>query len=292
MRSGDPRRSIALLALVFLTACGGEDRVAGSAEVNLDIVHPDSGESWDGFAIDRVDYRVTCPGNPPGTYPIPPADTAGTDYVYDDSVDMSGAFEVVDTRSPPIWQAAMDLPPGNCTITLLVWDGDEVACVGSETLLIVEGMTTKYNIVLVCSLSVDTPEGELGVDGTLDFIDGNYCPQLIWVGADPSVLAPVVPAVTNIETYAFDPDNACGENCDPQTCDFSVNPPVCSAAPDPGLSTTWAATSGAGSFADIHAVDTTYTCDPLFPGPTELCVLASDGDIECDHRRCLTVVCP
>jgi len=28
----------------------------------------------------------------------------------------------IDTRVPPVWQAVMDLPPGDCTVTLSVWD--------------------------------------------------------------------------------------------------------------------------------------------------------------------------
>jgi cysteine-rich repeat protein len=39
-------------------------------------------------------------------------------------------------------------------------------------------------------------------------------------------------------------------------------------------------------------LDTTYACDPLLPGPTEICVLVSDGDNDCDRMRCMTIVCP
>jgi hypothetical protein len=285
---------------VLALSCASEHGFVVSTEINLDIVHP-SGSSTDlGFTVDRVDYRITCVGNPvPGAggaggapYPIPPSNGNGDDYEYDDAVDMSGSFEIIDTRIPPVWQAALDLPPGDCTMTLSVWDGDEIVCVGSQTLIIVEDTSTKFDIVLVCSVSADLPEGGLRVDGTLDLIDGNYCPQLIWLGADPTVVAAAVPAITNIQTYSFDPDNQCGENCDPQTCDYSVNPPICTPAPDPGLISTFFATSGVGTFADPNAFNTTYTCDPLFPGPTEICALASDGDIECDRTRCLTIVCP
>jgi len=292
VRSGDLGRSIVLLGLVLLAACASEGGAVGTAEVNLLIIHPNSSVTSEGFPIDRVDYRVTCAGTLPGSMPIPPADTAGTDYPYDDSVDMSGAFQIIDTRTPPVWQATMDLPPGPCTMTLTVWDGDEITCVGSETLTIIEDTATKFDITLVCSLSVDVPDGTLNTGGVFYFIDGNYCPQLIWLGADPTVLGPVVPAVTNVQTYSFDPDNACGENCDPQTCDISVNPAICTPGPDLGLISTFFTTSGVGTFADANAFDTTYTCDPLFPGPTEICALATDGDIECDQIRCLTIVCP
>jgi hypothetical protein len=281
-----------LLGLVFLAACASEGGAVGTAEVNLLIIHPNSSVTSEGFPIDRVDYRVTCAGTLPGSMPIPPADTAGTDFQYDDSVDMSGAFQIIDTGTPPVWQATMDLPPGLCTMTLTVWDGDEITCLGSETLTIVEDTATKFDITLVCSLSVDVPDGSLSVDGTIDLIDGNYCPHLVWLGADPTVLGPVVPAVTTIQTTSFDLDNTCGQGCDPQTCVPGTNPLVCTPGPDLGLTSTLYAPSGVGTFADANAPETTYTCDPLFPGPTEICALASDGDIECDHFRCLTIVCP
>jgi len=284
-----------------------------AAEVNLEIVYP-GGSGNVGFAVERVDYRITCVGNPvPGAggapYPIPPANTAGDDYPYDDTVDMSGAFDIIDTRTPPVWQAAMDLPPGDCTMTMSVWDGDEIVCIGTETLVVAEDVSVKFDITLVCLVSFDLPEGHAalqeggasplsrlarGVGGgglTWNEVDGNYCPQLIWLGADPTVVDPAVPT-TRIQTYSFDPDNQCGQNCDPQTCDRSFNPPRCTPGPDVGLISTFVATSGEGTFADPNAFDTTYTCDPLFPGPTEICAFVTDGDIECDHSRCLTVVCP
>jgi cysteine-rich repeat protein len=90
----------------------------------------------------------------------------------------------------------------------------------------------------------------------------------------------------------MDLDNTCGQNCDPQTCDFTANPPACTPAPNPGLSSTLTAPAGNGSFGDVTAVDTTFACDPLLPGPTEICVLVSDGDTDCDQTRCITIQCP
>ena len=302
MRSRDLFGSIALVCVVLALGCASEPGRVVAAEVNLEIVYPGGSTNALSFTVDRVDYRITCFGNPPGTYPIPDADTTGTDYDYDDPVDTSGSFEIADTRTPPVWQAAMDLPPGDCTMTLSVWDGDEIVCLGTETLVVAEDVLAKFDIILVCEVSYDVPEGNaqlqeavsraLGGGGlTWDFIDGNYCPHLIWLGADPSVAAGV-PATTRIQTYSFDPDNQCGENCDPQTCDYSSNPPICTPGADPGLISTLVTGSGAGTFADPNAFDTTYTCDPLFPGPTDICALVTDGDIECDHARCLTIVCP
>jgi hypothetical protein len=297
VRLGGLARSIVLLGLVLFAACAGDGGSAGaigSAEVNLQIVHPSSGVAWEGFPVDRVDYRITCPGSFPGSVAIPPADTSGTIYGYDDSVDMSGVFEIIDTQTPPVWQATMDLPPGLCTMTLSVWDGDEITCLGTQTMTILEGTAVKYDITLVCSLSVDTPEGSLNIDSSLTFNDGNYCPMLIWIGADPTTFGPMDGPITNLEMYAFDPDTSCGLNCDPQTCDNSMNPPVCTPAADPGMISTFFTTrgGGVGTFGDVNASQTTYICSPLYPGPTDLCVLVSDGDIECDKLGCVTIVCP
>jgi hypothetical protein len=214
--------------MAFVVGCTGEGVGVVPIEVNLDIVHPDGSSSDPGFSVDRVDYRVTCPGTSPGTFPIPPAGTGGTDYGYNDSVDMAGAFEIVDTRIPPVWQAAMGLPPGICTMTLLVYDEDEVVCVGSKTLTIVEGVTTKFDIILVCALSVDLPSGGLDVDPSIDIVIGNWCPQLHSLIAIPSTVdIHALPPRARIEYRSIDQDGTCGLNCKPETCTSSF-PPVCS----------------------------------------------------------------
>ena len=226
-------RLIVLACMGLAVACttGTDGDTAGNTELNLDIVNPGGTSGELGFSVDRVDYRITCAGNPPGSYPIPDADTSGTDYNYNDSVDISGAFEVVDTRVPPVWQAVMDLPPGNCTVTLSVYEDDEIVCVGSQTLAILEDGLTKYDIVLVCSLSIDTPDGMADIDGTFEFITGNLCPKLYVLNAIPSTIdINASPAATEIQYRAKDPDNTCGNNCDPQTC-TTANPPVCTPAP-------------------------------------------------------------
>ncbi len=224
---------IALACMGLAVACTstGTDGSTGNTQLNLDIVNPGSTSGELGFSIDRVDYRITCAGNPAGTYPIPAADTTGTDYAYNDSVDISGAFEVIDTNVPPVWQAVMDLPPGDCTVTLSVYYQDEVVCVGSQTLAIAEDATTKYDIVLVCSLSIDTPDGMADIDGTFTFITGNLCPKLYVLNAIPSNIdIATVPPTTEVQYRAKDPDNTCGNNCDPQSC-TTDNPPVCTPAP-------------------------------------------------------------
>jgi len=47
-----------------------------------------------------------------------------------------------------------------------------------------------------------------------------------------------------------------------------------------------------GSFDDVHASLATYTCDPSFPGPIEICVVVTDGDLDCDKSACVAIDCP
>jgi len=277
---------VVLTLIVFGTACdsGGEKAgLLGNTEVNLLISDPSTPPDELAFSVDFVSYRITCPSS--GLTP------------YDDMLDVNGNFEIVDNTNPPVWTLVTSLPLSLCTITLWVFFEDEVVCLGTEMLTILDdgdpSTMNKANVGIECNLSTNPPSGDLDIDGSFTFINGNYCPQLIWLGAIPSVVDPAVPAVTSIQTYSFDVDNTCGERCDPQTCDFSVNPPDCTPGPDPGMIiSTLAAPSGVGTIADPNAFDTTYTCDPLLPGPVEICAWVTDGDIECDQHRCITVVCP
>lgn len=258
---------------------GGTSR---SAEFNLVIDDPATAPEELAMLIDFVSYRITCPGS--------------TLTPYDDAIDVTGNLEVDPTANPPVWTMLMDLPLSQCTITLWVFYDDEVICSGSQSIPILDESDplapNKVNIALQCSLSVDPPSGDANIDGTFDVVHGNYCPQLFWLGAVPTVVPPAAPAVTTVQTSYMDIDNTCGQNCDPQTCDFGANPPTCTPAPDPGLSGTLFAPAGNGTFGDPSAFNTTYTCDPLAPGPTEICVRVSDGDVDCDQMRCTTIDCP
>ena len=298
---------VVLSCIAFSAACSGDiereiDSPANNTEVELLISDPDTPPEELLLLIDFVSYRIACP--------------ASSLTPYDDSVDLAGNFEVYANAVPPVWEMATDLPlspatpqGSGCTISLWVFYNDEVVCLGSEVIPIVEesdpSAPNKVNIVLECSLSVSGPSADLDIDGSFEFINGNYCPKLNWLGALMPVVEPAVPPVTIIETIAFDPDSTCGLNCDPQTCDFTQIPPLCTAASDPGFTTTLFAPAGHGSFNPPVAMGMTpmtggtpidaqsiYTCDPLYPGPTEICVIASDGDNDCDQMRCITIVCP
>ena len=278
---------LAVLSCIALSAaCAGDTsprELSGNTEVNLVISDPVTAPEELLLLIDFVSYRITCPDS--GLTP------------YDDSVDLAGAFEVDANANPPVWEMVTDLPPtdplARCVISLWVFYEDEVICLGSQLLQIYEDgnplTPNKADVVLECNLSIKPPSGDADIDGTFDFVHGNYCPQVFWLGSYPSP----DPLVMNVQTRSLDVDGTCGENCDPQTCDFTTNPPTCSHAPDPfAVTSTLSAPAGNGTFGDALALDTTYACDPLLPGPTEICVLVSDGDNDCDRMRCMTIVCP
>jgi cysteine-rich repeat protein len=291
-------RMVVLSCIAVITACdgGSPTESPGNTEVNLLISDPNMPPDELAFSIDFVSYQIFCEAS--GLTP------------YDDSVVVNGNFEIVDGANPPVWELVTDLPPADCTITLWVFHDDEVVCSGKQTMIIVEdgdpSTTNKYNITLECNLSTNTPSADVDIDGDFEFINGNYCPKMNWLGAMPMVVEAAVPPVTTIESSGFDLDSTCGLNCDPQLCDFTLNPPQCFAAPDPGFSIAFYAPAGKGSFNPNPPVLTgtpmtggtpiegqvTYTCDPLYPGPTEICAMASDGDNDCDSMRCATIVCP
>ncbi len=284
---------VVLSSMAVIASCDGgspADGAAGGTEVSLVISDPATAAEELSTLIDFVSYRISCP--------------ASSLTPYDDSVDLNGNFEAAVNANPSVWTLVTDLPLSPCTISMWVFYDSEVVCSGSDMLTIVEDdnplAPNKANVVLACNLSVNAPSGDVDIDGSFTFLHGNYCPKLNWLGAVPGA----VPLEMVIETSAFDIDSTCGLNCDPQTCDFTQNPPLCTAAPDPGFWSTLTAPAGYGSFDAPTATGTpmtggtpidaqsTYTCDPLVPGPTEICVVVSDGDNDCDQMRCITIICP
>jgi cysteine-rich repeat protein len=280
-----PRHLAALCCIGLFVACG-EPGTTGNTEITLTIGEDLGPQGQASFEADRVDYRITCTGTTPSSFPIPP-DGTGDDYDYDDSVDVSGQFEIIDDRDPPVWQTITNLPPSDCTATLSVYRNGQVVCLGSRMFTVVAEGTTEIAISMLCELSVDLPDGGGDTEGEFEYEIGNECPKLFDFGAYPSVV-PDGQSSTLVQVVARDLDDTCGDRCDPQTCDFS-NPPVCTPGPDLGFRTTLFAP--VGTFDDPHAALTTYRCDPAFPGPIELCVVASDGDLDCDKSACVVVEC-
>ena len=225
---------VALSCIALSASCddggGGASAGAppGNTEVDIIIAPPGAEDDELAFTVDFVSYRIGCPAS--GLTP------------YDDSMEICGSLEIDELRASPVWQFVTDLPPSMCTIALWVFYEDEVVCSGSQSQMIVEdgdpSTTNKFDIVLDCMLSVNNTTGDLEIDSEFNEVHGNFCPQLIWFGAAPPTVTPGGPAVVDIQTSAFDLDQSCGQNCDPQTCDFTTGPTVCTPGPDIGLTST------------------------------------------------------
>jgi cysteine-rich repeat protein len=281
-------RNLAVVCCIGLLAACGQEGAAGNTHIDLTIGSNLGANGDPAFEADRVDYRITCVGTTPGSLPIVLPDEDGGDYVYDDSVDISGSFEIVDGQSPPVWTTVMSLPPGDCTATFIVYRNGGVVCEGSQDFTVVEDGTTMLDITLFCELSIDTPDGMGDTDGQFQFNLGNECPKIFNFSANPRVV-PIGQSSTLVQVLAQDLDGTCGDNCDPQMCD-DANPPNCTPGPDNGLITTL--TALVGTFDDPNAALTNYNCDPNFPGTVQICVDVTDGDFDCDKSRCISVVCP
>ena len=275
MLSKTIRLVLVLFSATLCVSCSTPQRSSTSVsrtEIELLITDPDTAPEEIVQLIDFVSYRITCLES--GLVP------------YDDSIDLYGNFGVDPTAEVPVWELVMSLPLSDCVIAMWVFYEGTVVCEGSEVVSIVDDSSplapNKVDVELTCSLSVDPPSGDVDIDADFDFIDGNFCPKLNWVGALPIDVPPGNP-VTTIEVRAFDPDETCGLNCDPRTCDFTVNPPECTSGVDPGFSAQFFAPSGLGSFSLTSAAGTpleaesVYTCDLDAPGLTEICVTVTDG---------------
>jgi len=181
-----------------------------NTEITLVITDTAYGSEELAFSIDYVNYRITCP--------------ASGRIAYDDSVDIAGTFAVRDDPETPVWALFANLPPSRCTISMWVFYEDEIVCSGTQSLPIDPddnpSTPNEINLTMECTLSVNPPSGDLEIISQFDVIHGNFCPQLMWLGAIPTVFDPGDPGVARIETTSFDVDGTCGQNCDPHCWSF------------------------------------------------------------------------
>ena len=225
----------------FFTGCASETTgpsESGSVSVNLLVGDTD---------VTAVNFEVTC----------------------DDSTvcPLSGQFNVVDERTPPVWATIMDLPVGDpddpivYTINLSALDDQgEVLCTGSESFTVDPIITVKVNVVLTCGGDGEELLGNVDIDATFEIVEGNNCPRLHFLNAVPN----------NI----------------PEGGASAVTVLVSDADGDP-LTTALTATSG--SFEDPAAQSTTYTCGSS--GTQTISVSVTDGDAACDKTKSFDVEC-
>ena len=260
---------IVLACMGTLAACtseGGTGSVSGT-QVNLTV-----GQGDQAFDVDRVDYVVVCGGEGTGA-----SDTPGNSADIDDDTTFSGQFEIVGDL---VFQALMDLPPGDCTITLSVSDEDEVVCMGTQTLPVTADQTQVFNIALRCAVSFQSPVANADVNGTFFTVVGNFCPSLYVFNAIPTVHPIDGDGTSDLQLRALDFDGTCGESCDPD-------------GNDPGLTTTVSCPGGSlvgGSGDGSNSDNYVLTCTA--PGPVTCTAAVTDGDLDCDKQKVLTVTCP
>ena len=226
----------------FFTGCASETTgpsESGSVSVNLLVGDTD---------VTAVNFEVTC----------------------DDSTvcPLSGQFNVVDERTPPVWATIMDLPVGDpknpteYTITLTALDNEgAVLCTGSAEFRVNALEPTKVNVVLTCGGDGEELLGNVDIDATFEIIDGNNCPRLHFLNAVPNNVPPEGSEVTVLVSDAD------------------------------GDALTTALTATGGSFADPSAQSTTYTCDDA-NGAQTISVTVSDGDTACNKSKSFPVTCP
>ena len=144
-------RSLWIAFLVGVAGCSAPTEVqpTAPAEVSLTI---------HGHEADRVEFTI---------------EGGGLDEP------ITGEIEIVDLRDPEVWTRVYDLPVGTgYVVTLVVRDEDgRILCVGTDTFDIVEGETTKVDIVLVC----EAPEPVCG-DGRIE--RGEECDDGNTIGGD------------------------------------------------------------------------------------------------------------
>ncbi len=82
------------------------------------------------------------------------------DVICEDGFELSGQFNVNDDLDPPVWSALMDLPVGDCSITLTAPDDEGIPiCSGSSDFTVRLNETAKVNVVLTCFVN-SHDEGE------------------------------------------------------------------------------------------------------------------------------------
>lgn len=297
------RTSLAPLCLGILVACGSNDgRQADATEsIELSAVIQSLGP----LPVESVEYSVRCLDDEGSSVP--------------DQFELDGALEPPNSRVVKTgmldtlretWTGFMDLPPGSCWMQVRGRDGDgEVICTADVPFSVVAGNATQVVVPLACSSPgyPKTPPGSF-----------NLCPDLRALSCDE--LDPVEGSTSCVVSF-LDYDNTCDRGCDPQTCvaDGTVGL-MCAPGPDPGVSTTINCTNAVLDCTGDGAPDASCTfnsatpgarlgtddtlianffveCIPPasggMPGATITCTaVTSDGDLDCDMSRAVTVDCP
>lgn len=297
------RKGLALLCLGILVACGSDDRrqtdAIESIELSAIIESP-------GSLPESVEYSVRCLSDEDSTEP----GEVKLDGELAPARNRDVKTGMLDLPRSGTWTGFIDLPPGSCWMQVRGRDDDgEVICTAQVPFSVVAGTATQVVVPLSC------PSAGLPLFPETSF---NVCPNLLALRCDE--LDPLQASTSCLVSF-LDYDNTCDRGCDPQTCvaDGTVGL-MCAPGPDPGVSTTINCTNAVLDCTGDGAPDASCTfnsatpgarlgtddtlmanffveCIPPasggMPGATITCTaVTSDGDLDCDMSRVVTVDCP
>ena len=297
------RRCLALLCLGTLVACGSEEAGAAGATESIELNAVVRGL---GLLPESVEYSVQCLGDEGSAV----SGEVRVDGELEPANSRAVKTGMLDASQSETWTGLIDLPPGSCLMQLRGRDDDgEVICTTEVPFAVVADTTTQVVAPISCSSAGLPPVSESSF---------NVCPDLLALSCDE--LDPLAASTSCVVSFR-DYDNTCDRGCDPQTCvaDGTVGL-MCTPGPDPGVSTTIICTNavldcrgdGTPDAACIINADTpgarleaddTFVADFFvgcvspaaggMPGATITCTaVTSDGDLDCDMSRVLTVDCP
>lgn len=292
------RTCLVLLCLGALVACGaGDGDSAATESIELSTILQSLGPS----PAMSVEYTVNCVGDGGSGAP----DGVRIDGELEPANDRTVKTGMLDMQTET-WTGFVDLPPGSCSVQLRARDSDgEVVCTANLRFSVVANTPAHLIVPLEC--------GRITVGG----FNINYCPDLLAFRCDE--IDPMTEDASCLVSFR-DEDSTCAQSCDPQTCTPSPEGLDCTEGPDPGVSTTITCIdalldcTGDGTpdpsctinsktpgvsreVNDTLVADFFVACLPPasadMPGATITCTaLTSDGDLDCDRTKLITVNCP
>lgn len=297
MPSRPYKTCLVLLYLVSLVACGTGDGTSPATEaIELRAIFESVGPS-EGMS---VEYSVICAGDEDSGAP----DGVRLDGELEPASDRSVKIGMLDVQTET-WMGFFDLPAGPCSLQLRARDSDgEVVCTTSLRFSVVANTPAQLIVPFECGRN------------TVGEFDFNLCPELLAFRCGE--LDPMTD-VASCELSFRDEDRTCNYSCDPQTCMPSSEGLMCIPGPDPGVSTTITCTDAVLDCTGDGTPDPSCTIDSRAPGVTveapgtlvadffvacslpassdnpaatvTCTAVTTDGDLDCDRTRLVTVDC-
>ncbi|MDH3653794.1 MAG: hypothetical protein OEN21_05970 [Myxococcales bacterium] len=259
MPSPPSRRSLALLCLGILVACGSDDRRQADAleSIELSAIIQSLGP-----LPESVEYSVRCLGDEDSTAP----GEVKLDGELAPAKNRDIKTGMLDVPRSDTWTSFIDLPPGSCWMQVRGHDDDgEVICTAQVPFSVVAGTATRVVVPLSC------PSAGLPLFPETSF---NVCPNLLALRCDE--LDPLQASTSCLVSFL----DCTGDGTPDASCTIRGDTP------------------GARiEVTDTIVADFFVECVPPasggMPGATITCTaVTSDGDLDCDVNRVVTVDCP